>query len=196
MRVQFDLRPASLLEKERKKSSFNVVRLLMVLLLLFFVVSSVGYIGRMTLALMSLREAIEIKQDEVGTLESIKQGLQAEINRLKARERVFTDTLKIMQDELPTLEVLRALEENMASGMAAAKLTFSPPRAPGGAAVAVLDATAAGERQIIDLTTGLSASGVFSEVTMPSSRLDEKTGRVSFTLNMVLRSMGQIRSSK
>ncbi|MDR1875793.1 MAG: hypothetical protein LBQ90_12375 [Synergistaceae bacterium] len=196
MRVQFDLRPASLLEKERKKSSFNVVRLVAFLLLLFFVLSNGFYIGKMTLELVVLRESVEEKQSEVLNMETQKQGLEGEINRLRAREKVFTDTLRIMQDELPTLEVLWALEDNMPEGMAASRLAFTPPRAANAPATAVLEATSENERQIIDLTTGLSMSGVFSSVVMPTSRLDEKTGRVSFTLNMDLRSMGQIRSAK
>ena len=54
-----------------------------------------------------------------------------------------------------------------------------------------VDASAATEEQIIALTDGLSGSGLFSTVTMPSTKKDEKTGRVSFTLTLVARPFGQ-----
>lgn len=194
MRVQFDLRPVSLLEKERKKSSFNWTRLLATLLLLLFLASSGFYIATMTMKMLSLQEEISFKEDEVANLESSKTALEAEIGRLKAREKVYADTLKIMQDDLPTLEVVNALEVSMGYGMAANSLKFVPARAAGAPATATLEATSGAEEQIIELTNGLSNSGVFSGVTMPSSKRDEKTGRVSFTLNLDLRPIGQIAS--
>ncbi len=195
MRVQFDLRPVSLLEKERKKRGFNVVRLLAMILLLVFLAGSIFYIATVSIKVMGLQGEIEMKESEVTSLESGQRALEAEIKRLKAEEKVYADTLKIMQDDLPTLEVLNALEANMAPGMAANTLRFTPPRVAGGSNTAVLDATAAAEDQIIELTNGLSSSGVFSGVTMPTSKRDDKTGRVAFTLNLDLRPIGQIKSS-
>jgi cell division protein FtsB len=195
MRVQFDLRPASLLEKERKKTSFNFMRLVMSILLLCFLLTSGFYIVTRTFSMLALQSDIEAKEGEVDAIEGSKNALEAEINRLRTQERVFADTLKIMQDDLPTLEVLGALDNGMAPGMGANTLRFAPPRAAGDSVTATLDATAANEEQIISLTTSLSGSGVFSSVALISSKLDEKTGRVSFTLNLSLFSIGQIRPS-
>ncbi len=195
MRVQFDLRPVSLLERERKQRSFNITRLLAMLLFLIFLGSSSFYVVTMTLKVISLKEEIDIKEGEVSGLEGSKQALEAEIRRLKDKEKVFADTLKIMQDDLPTLEVLNALEVNMIYGMAVNSLKFNPGRAAGAANSAVLDATAATEEQIIEFTNGLTSSGVFSGVAMPTSKRDEKTGRVSFALNLELRPIGQINPS-
>jgi cell division protein FtsB len=177
------------LEKERKKTAFNLTRLLASLLLLFFVGSSVFYIGIMTLKMFSLREEIELKESQVSDLETGRRSLEAEINRLKAQEKVFADTLQIMQDDLPTLEVLNALETCMDYGMGLNSLRLATGQ------VAVVEATAVTEEQIIQLTDGLTGSGVFSAVTMPTSRRDDKTGRVSFTLNLTLLPIGQIKSS-
>lgn len=195
MRVQFDLRPVSLLEKERKKRGFNIVRLLAMILLLVFLASTIFYIATVSMKVMGLQGDIEVKEGEVSALESSQRALEAEINRLKAEEKVYADTLKIMQDDLPTLEVLNALDANMEEGMAANILRFTPPRAAGGPNTAVLEATAAAEDQIVALTNGLSSSGVFSGVTMPTSKKDEKTGRIAFTLNLDLRPIGQIKST-
>lgn len=57
--------------------------------------------------------------------------------------------------------------------------------------VVTVDASAAAEEQIIALTDGLSSSGLFSAVSMPSTKKDEKTGRVSFTLTLIARPFGQ-----
>ena len=195
MRIQFDLRPVSLLEKERKRTSFNFTRIVALLLFLGFVGTSGFYLGTMTLKIFELNEEIEMKQDEISRLDTQKRGLQAEIQRLQAQEKVFMDTLAIMQTDLPTVEVLGALESNLEYGMGLASLVFSQPRAGASPLTAVLNATAGAEEQIIFFTDGLSSSGVFSDVTMPTSKRDEKTGRLSFTLNLALLPIGQIRSA-
>ena len=192
MRVQFDLRPASMLEKERKKTSFNLTRLLAMLLLLFFFASCGFYVLKMGWEVKVLGDEILNKEDEVSGMEGAKQALEAEIQRLRGREKVFADTLKIMQDDLPTLEILNALETHMPEyGMGITTLRFQP--AANAPLRCVLEGTAANETQIIDLSDGLSGSGIFTSVTMPTSRKDEKTGRVTFTLNMDVLPIGQIK---
>ena len=108
---------------------------------------------------------------------------------MQDRERVFTNTLKIMQDDLPTLEVLNALETYMEPGMGLNSL-----RCTGSPNMAVVIATAAAEDQIINFTNGLSGCGVFSAVAMPVSTRDERTGRVTFTLNLSVLPIGQIKT--
>lgn len=190
MRVQFDLRPESVMEKERKKTSFNPMRLVVTLLLLVFIASSGYFIATMTLKMLDLKDLIESKEIEVSTLETQRSQLDAEIRRLQEREKVFTSTLKIMQDDLPTLEVLNALENNLEFGMGLNTLKCSA----GNPSSAVLTATAAEESQIIHFTDGLSRCGVFSAVAMPSSTRDDKTGRVTFILNLSILPIGQIKA--
>ena len=192
MRVQFDLRPESVMEKERKKTSFNPMRLLVTLLMLVFFASSGYYIVTMTLKMIDLNDSIEYKESEVSGLETQKRQLETEIRRLQDREKVFTSTLKIMQDDLPTLEVLNALETCMEPGMGLSSLRCTT--APNTGNTAVLIATAAAEEQIINFTDGLSRSGVFSTVNMPTSTRDDKTGRVTFTLNLSILPIGQIKT--
>ena len=193
MRVQFDLRPATLLEKERKKTSFNLIRTLAILLLILFFVSSGAYIGLMTWNMFSLRDSVDNKRDEVESMEGQKMALEAELRRLAAQEAVYACTLKIMQDDLPTLEVLSAFEDHMAYGMGLNTLRFGNTAA-GGTPVTV-DSTAAREDQIIDLYDGLMGSGVFAPTStgMTNSKRDDRTGRVSFTLNLVAFPIGQIK---
>ena len=59
--------------------------------------------------------------------------------------------------------------------------------------VATLDATAASDEQTVQFSTSLTSSGVFSAVSMPNSRLDDRTQRVSFTMSLTLLPIGQIK---
>ena len=181
MRVQFDLRPAEYLERERKRHSFNFVRLVTVLLLLAFFASSGFYIVMAFIETQDLQSRIEVLEGEIADLESSKTALLAEIARLKEREEQFKKTLEIMQSEPPTLEVLNALETHMERGMGVNSVRFVPNAREDKTVfyVVTVDASAAAEEQIIALTDGLSSSGLFSAVSMPSTKKDEKTGRVS-----------------
>ena len=193
MRVQFDLRPAEYLERERKRHSFSFVRLLTVLLLLAFFASSGFYIVMAFIETQDLQSRIEVLEGEIADLESSKTALLAEIARLKEREEQFKKTLEIMQSEPPTLEVLNALEAHLERGMGVNSVRFVPSAREDKTVfyIVTVDASAAAEEQIIALTDGLSSSGLFSAVTMPSTKKDEKTGRVSFTLTLIARPFGQ-----
>ena len=193
MKVQFDLRPAEYLERERKRHSFNFVRLLAVVLLLAFFTSSGYYVVMAFLETQDLQSQIEIAEGEIADLETSQKALIAEIARLKEQEGQFRKTLEIMRSESPTLEVLNALEAHMERGVGASSVRFVPDVGEDKTVfyTVVVDASAATEEQIIALTDGLSGSGLFSTVTMPSTKKDEKTGRVSFTLTLVARPFGQ-----
>ena len=193
MKAQFDLRPAEYLERERKRHSFNFVRLLAVVLLLAFFTSSGYYVVMAFLETQDLQSQIEIAEGEIADLETSQKALIAEIARLKEQEEQFRKTLEIMQSEPPTLEVLNALEAHMERGVGANSVRFTPSVGENKTVfyTVAVDASAATEEQIIALTDGLSGSGLFSAVSMPSTKKDEKTGRVSFTLTLVARPFGQ-----
>jgi hypothetical protein len=193
MRVQFDLRPASVLEKERKKTSFSLTRIGAIVSLLFFFPINLACIGWMTMKVFSMKSEVERERNEVESMEGEKIALEAEIQRLQTQEAVYVNTLKIMQDDLPTLEVLSAFEDHMDYGMGLNSLRFSKSIAEG--TPVTVDATAATEEQIIRLYDGLMSSGVFVTGAMSNSRRDDATGRVSFTLNLTAFPIGQIKTS-
>jgi hypothetical protein len=174
-------------------TSFNLTRFLASVLLAFFVVISGAYIGLMTVNMFSLQSDVEDKRNEVENMEGERTALEAEIRRLRAQEAVYATTLKIMQDDLPTLEVLNAFEEHMDYGMGLRSLRFGNSGAAGTGVT--VDATAAVEEQIIRLSDGLLGSGVFAAVNMTNSRRDDRTGRISFTLNLTALPIGQIQAS-
>jgi cell division protein FtsB len=188
MRTRFDLRPADLIKKEGKKRSFNPVRLLVILVFLLFLGSTSFYLVNSTFEVLDLKSSVESKQSEVSRLEADRVALEAEITRLQQRERMFTDALKIMQEDLPTLEMFKALETYAEPGMRFFDLRYAAPQV-------MLNARADTEEQITLFRVELENSGVFSKVDMPTSKLDEKTRKVLFTLNLTLLPIGQIRNS-
>ena len=195
MRLQFDLRPAEYLEIERKRTSFNPIRLLAILLLFAFLAICGAYIAFAFMEVQTLSDEIEERQTMVDALEAQQRSLTAEINRLKNRETEFTKTLRIMQNEPATLEVLNAIETHLHQGMGLNSIRFVPVTTRGSDSVsynATVEATALTEEQIIAMTDGLSGSGVFSGVTMPSSQRDEAAGRVNFNLLLNVRPLGEI----
>ncbi|GHV36552.1 hypothetical protein FACS1894187_11330 [Synergistales bacterium] len=189
MIVKFDLRPAELIKKEVKRTSFNFMGFIMALLIIVFVGSSGFYLATMTMKLLSLRDEVDFLNNQVEDLELDKRALEAEIGRLRGREKTFADTLKIMQDEMPTIEVLGAIENNIPYGMGLTRLQFTQQASTPSA---VMNATAATTDQLVGFREGLMSSGVFSNTSMPTSQYNESTKRVSFTLNLPVYSIGQI----
>ena len=196
MKVQFDLRPAGMLERERKQKSFNLTRTVALLLMLTFFLTSGGYIVIMTLERFTLQEEVDFKEDTVAGLETEKIALNKQVSELKAREKVFADTLKIMNEDLPTLEVLNALEANMDDyGIGFNTLKFVIGRTNRNVKepdVVEVTGIVASDKQIIDFSDRLRESGVFNDVLLPVTTLNENTGMISFTLRMPIKTIGEI----
>ena len=93
-------------------------------------------------------------------------------------------------DDLPALELFEALESCAEPGMVISGVKYTPGKDP----LVILNATAETDEQTTVFRIGLENSGVFSKVTMPSSKLEEKTQKVQFTLNLTLLPIGQIKS--
>ena len=196
MKVQFDLRPAGLLERERKKKGFNLTRTIAIILMLAFFSSSVGYIAMMTLNLFMLRDEVEAKESLIFSLDMEKMALARQVSELQARERIFSETLQIMNDDLPTIEALYALETNMDDyGIGFNTLKFDIGRVTRGLKepdVVEVTGVVASDKQIIDFSDRLRASGVFDDVFLPVTDLNENTGMISFTLRMPIKPISEI----
>jgi len=76
-------------------------------------------------------------------------------------------------------------------------LRFVLGRAAGGGRtpdVVEVTGTVASDKQIIDFSDRLRASGVFSDVFLPSTTRNERTNMISFTLRMPVLPIGQIKA--
>jgi len=198
MKVQFDLRPALMLEKERKQKSFNLTRILAIILVGAFFFSSIGYIALMFMERVNLQNEVLERQNIVANLGRDNNNLQRQVNDLKAREKVFADTLKIMQDDLPTVEVLNALESEMDNyGIGFNSLKFVIGRVTRGVKapdIVEVAGTVASDKQIIDFSDRLRGTGVFSDVLLPATNRNERTNMISFTLRMPILPIGEIKT--
>jgi hypothetical protein len=105
-----------------------------------------------------------------------------------------------MQEDLPSLEVLNALETNMDDyGIGFNTLKFvigKMNRNVKEPDYVEVTGTVASDKQIIDFSDRLRASGVFSDVFLPVTTLNESTGMISFTLRMPIFPIGQIKASR
>jgi hypothetical protein len=163
-----------------------------------FLLTSGGYYALMLRNLFWLQEEVVTKEDHVLTLETDKTVLQKQVSDLQAREKVFSQTLQIMQDDMPSLEVLNALESNMDGlGMGFNTLRFNLGRGTGANKepdVVEVTGMATTDKQIIDYADRLRASGVFRDVFLPSTVRSEQSGMINFTLRMPVFPIGQIRA--
>ena len=198
MKAQFDLRPSGMLAKERKQKSFNLTRLIAVLLVLAFFASTGGYIVMMGMNSFRLQKAVQAKREAAAGLRRRKSDLEKQVTELKAKEKVFIDTLQIMQEDLPTIEVLNALETEMDDyGIAFTSLKFVFGRAAARGRekepdVVELTGLVTLDTQVVDFSERLRSAGVFSDVLLTATTRDERTGLVSFTLRMPYLPIGQI----
>ena len=145
----------------------------------------------MTLQRFMLQEEVDQKESAVAGLDTENMALRRQVNELQASERVFVNTLNIMKEDLPTIEVLNALETNIDDygiGLDTLRFTIGTPN------VVEVTGTVASDKQIIDFSDRLSASGIFSGVFLPVTTLNENTGMISFTLRMPVLSIGQIQA--
>jgi hypothetical protein len=140
-------------------------------------------------------------QDEVNSLQGRLAALRVEVasltgqlNALRARETVFVNALRIMNDDLPTIEVLSALETNMdIFGIGFDTMRFQHSQAEGNFVEVV--GLVASDTQVIDFAERLRLSGVFNSVSLPATALNSNTGMVSFTLRMPVKAIGEINVS-
>ncbi|MCL2009909.1 MAG: hypothetical protein FWG71_05110 [Synergistaceae bacterium] len=196
MKVRFDLRPAGLIEKERQKKKFNFMKVIAVFLMGMFFLASGGYIVVMTLNLLMLRDEVQTRENLVSGLDMERANLNRQVTELRAQERVFIETLRIMNEDMPTIEVLNALESNMdIYGIGFNTLKFTQGREARGVKepdMVELTGLVASDKQIVDYSDRLRTSGVFNDVRLPVTTLNERTGMISYTLQMPVKEIGDI----
>lgn len=175
MRVRFDLRPEEFAERERRRRSFSLTRLISLLLLALFVLVCVRSTALNLLEVWRLREGTEALEGDAVALEAKRAALIQDLSRLQQRERRAAKRLEALHD-LPSLEVLSALEANMVPGMKLKSIQFLP-----GEALVTAVATEAGGP--LSLTESLSRGGGFSDVRLTASQ--GTLGGVEFTLSLL-----------
>jgi len=176
-------------EKERKKTG-NISRLVVALLAFALFASTIAYIAIMFMDTIYLQDRIGTAQAEVTSLRQQNSELTGQVNALRARENVFVDALRIMNDDFPTIEVLEALKINMDYfGIGFDTLRFFTVAERN---VVEVTGQVASDRQLIDFTNRLRFSRVFSDVFLPQIPKQEFSGMIWFTIRMPVRAIGEI----
>ena len=180
MRVLLDLRPPKLIK--RPASQVSWVRVLLGLLgggVLFLALVNLGY-GTFRVVQFH-REAARLEQERQ-QLEAQAGKLGSEAERLKKRQADLEGQLAFLQEDLPSLELLSALDVLTPQGVSLAGLQLK------GKAL-TLRGSAENQDQIVAFTTALSKHPLFAKVLLPTTDPPAEGGkatRLSFSLECVL----------
>lgn len=189
MNVKIDLRPDK--QAKPKVSTVGFSKYIAVLLILAFVV-----VSGLTLvygALKSHYMKAEILQTEksISRLTTQNTRIVEELNRLQGQEKIYTDALKLLQDELPTIEFLSLLEQNLPVGVWLNSINIKRGSVS-------LKGNAYGENDVVLFARGLLESELVMSVSFPDTRRGkEKDGipMVDFSFTCQIRDIAQIPTS-
>ena len=174
-----DLRPMEFVELERRRYSFNINRLILWGLIVGFVMLSVGTISYTFTCIRNLTTEIEIMRDSVSEYTRQRMELVQENQRLERENQATEKVLQFLQNDIPVLEIMEALEANAGIGLKFDTADFSRNGLTG--VTVILDGKADNDKAIMNMTEGLKASNKFSSVMLPISQRDQ-TGRIIFKL--------------
>ena len=174
-----DLRPLEFIELEKRRYSFNINRLILWGLIVGFVMLSVGTISYTFTCIRNLSTEIEIMRDSVSDFTRQRMELVQENARLERENQTTEKILQFLQEDIPVLEIMEALEANAGIGLKFDTADFSRNGLTG--VTVILDGKADNDKAVMNLTEGLKASNKFSNVMLPVSQRDQ-TGRIVFKL--------------
>ena len=174
-----DLRPMEFVELEKRRYQFNINRLILWGLIVGFVMLSIGTISYTLTCIRDLSTEIEIMRDSVSDFTRQRMELMQENARLERENQTTEKILQFLQEDIPALEIMEALEANAGAGLKFDTADFSRDGSTG--VTVILDGKADNEKAIMNLTEGLKASNKFSNIMLPVSQKDP-TGRIMFKL--------------
>ena len=185
MKVKLDLRPRYLLESSRKK--LNAARVLLVSLLLAFFLVGGTTLGLSFMKVRSMNSEVAMISDQVAIQKAQNRKMANEIKRLSEVEAVYTSALKLLEDEIPALEFVNAVEAALPLGVWLESMTILPGKA-------TLKGKSWVESDVVEFAKGLLDSGVVATVDFPvTSRIEkDKESLVEFTLSCLLRDIATV----
>ncbi len=175
MTVRFDLRPRSVIESSTRKVRYQRV-LGVVLLLAFFIVTGVTVAYGVLLSSSLKSERVRLEQ-VVQESQMQNKRLADQIKSLKQREKIFAGALDLLQNELPSLEFLGALESALPPTVWLDKVSVRTGSVK-------MSGNAYTENDIVTFARGLTASTVVTYVALPVTTRSRRNGRdvVRFSL--------------
>ena len=185
MKVKLDLRPRYLLEANREK--INAARLLLTSLLLAFILVGGTTLTLTFLKVRSMNADAAMFTDQLAIQKTQNEKMSQEIQRLSDIEALYTSALQLLDDELPALEVVNAVEAALPPGVWLESLTILPGKA-------TLKGKSWVEGDVVEFAKGLLDSGVVVTVDFPvTTRVEmDKESMVDFTLSCLLRDIATV----
>ena len=180
MKVALDLRPRSLIEQGKKR--INFAGLLMTLLLLSFLLIGGATLGRSFLLFRSLQEGVAFLEETLLVQRAQNARLAGELARLAEEEAMYVSALKLLQDELPALEFLQAMEGALPLGVWVKTASMLPGKVS-------LQGSAFKEDDVVEFGKGLLDSPLVAAVDFPVTSRVVKDGQslVDFSLACSIR---------
>jgi len=180
MKVLLDLRPRALVESQKKR--LNVSRLVMTLLFLTFFLIGGSTIVRAFWNYLSLVDRVAFLEDTLAIKSKQNERLANELSRLAEEEAVYVSALKLLQDELPALEFLQAMETSLPPGVWVRTLSIVPGKVS-------LQGSAYKEDDVVEFGKGLLDAPVVAAVDFPVTTRVVRDGQslVDYTLACSLR---------
>ncbi len=185
MKVKLDLRPRYLLESSRKK--LNAARVLLLSLFLAFLLVGGTTLGLSFMKVRSMQSEAAMVSDQVSIQKTQNKKMALEITRLSDIEKVYDSALKLLDDELPALEFVNAVETSLPLGVWLESITILPGKA-------TLKGKSWVESDVVEFAKGLLDSGVVATVDFPvTTRIEkDKESMVDFTLSCLLRDIAAV----
>ena len=186
--ARFDLRPPEYVSRERRRRSFNPLRLAALVSISAFLAANAWHTAAALLTIRSLDAALRERRQMIGALEQRRGPLLEEISRLRERTGRLMERTEFLEEETPVLEALMEIERRVEpgtwlTGVRIFPLEGSDVRAYG----ASVEGSSDSEEELIALSDGLRDSAVFTSVTLPVARKEEGSGRrVVFEMSLVL----------
>ncbi len=177
-----DMRPQEFIEIERRRYAFSVNRLILWGLIIVFLMLSIGTMSFTFFCIQDINDKMALIRESVQDLTPQRIALSKQNSELEQQNTETEKVLKFLQDDIPVLEILSALEESSGTthGVKFDNADFS--RKSEGVFSVNLTGVADDEKALLGTLTILNDTRKFSEIKLPVSQQDPATGKVNFTL--------------
>lgn len=180
MKVILDLRPLALVESQKQK--LNIPRLLLVLFFAAFFLVGGTTLVMAFMRFRMLRTEVARLQDTLVVQNAQNDRMETELQRLSETEELYVSALTLLQEELPALEFLNALEKALPYGVWMKSVSIVPGRAS-------LQGNAFNENDVVEFAKGLLDASIVVTVDFPVTTrvVLNNESLVAFTLSCRLR---------
>ncbi|HOO64326.1 MAG TPA: PilN domain-containing protein [Synergistaceae bacterium] len=191
--MRFDLRPPEYRQQgnQKKKKGPEGIRFLFLILLFLFIGASLLSVGYSYLFLREQQADLRARQQSLKVLERQAKALNTELQRLQAEEKEYQSILGLLKAELPSLEVLAALEGSLPPRVWLTSINIAKNAVS-------MQGLAFSEADVVEFGNNLAEASIIKSVVVPKvSRSREGTSKtVSFVLDCSLHDITAVTLAK